>query len=625
MSSIYISVDNNNLLATVDYTNASPKVINTLKLLLLNSSENAIHIVNAIQIPWPDLKRIFIQVIALKKTDSVSFTFNEFANTLIKEFVDDWKNLKSGSRSFEIDADDINAELIKTGFGRTLTKEQIRDCKRLLELKHGANFSVPGAGKTTTILAVHHILHNRSFVNKLFVVCPINAFISWQDETADIFGSGKLKVTKLTTNIIQNPYLLIKEKPDIVLVNYEKLRKDSENLIPFFLNNKVHIILDESHRVKSGANNLSYNEIKKLADISYRRDILSGTPMPQGINDLVSQFDILWSEKIIPNVSQLKDENQKITLVNEAIKDKFVRTTKNELGLKDPIIKYSEIPLGSIQTELYSLLKSEAARILAGMDKMNKETFRKTGKSVMRLLQAATNPMLLGTDDDYRDNDPIVPLDKQVWFLIEEFTKYEKPAKVEYLKSRVQEILSMNEANKIVLWSSFVRNITLLEKLFKEYNPVSIYGAVPSGSDEDEEKREGRIRKFHEDKTCRIIIANPQACGEGISLHKVCHFAIYLDRTFNAAHFLQSIDRIHRLGLSNEIDTNVEILVARGTIDELLIRRLNEKIENMGKVLNDKYLSSLAYDPFDISQEDEFGIDSKDFVEIKKHITGNEV
>ncbi|MBK9636721.1 MAG: DEAD/DEAH box helicase [Bacteroidetes bacterium] len=324
--------------------------------------------------------------------------------------------------------------------------------------------------------------------------------------------------------------------------------------------------------------------------------------------------------KIIPNVDQIKDDSHKIKTVNEAIKDKFVRTTKNELGLKEPIIKYSHIPLGPIQSELYSLLKSEAARLLANMDKNNKETFRRTGKSVMRLLQAATNPMLLGTDDEYRDNEPIAPLDKQVWFLIEEFTKYEKPVKIEFLKNRVNEILSKDKKNKIVIWSSFVRNIVILEKLFKEYDPVSIYGAIPSGSDDDEEKREGRIRKFHESSSCRIIVANPQACGEGISLHKVCHNAIYLDRTFNAAHFLQSVDRIHRLGLSNEIDTNVEILVSKETIDEVLIRRLNEKIENMGQVLNDKYLTSLAYDPFDIRLEDENGIDSKDFEEIKNHI-----
>jgi len=116
------------------------------------------------------------------------------------------------------------------------------------------------------------------------------------------------------------------------------------------------------------------------------------------------------------------------------------------------------------------------------------------------------------------------------------------------------------------------------------------------------------------------MIANPQACGEGISLHKVCHFAIYLDRNFNAAHFLQSLDRIHRLGLDNSIDTSVEILVSENSIDEVLIRRLNEKILAMGEILDDTYLKTLAYDPADISVTEEDGIDIKDFEEIKKHI-----
>ena len=91
---------------------------------------------------------------------------------------------------------------------------------------------------------------------------------------------------------------------------------------------------------------------------------------------------------------------------------------------------------------------------------------------------------------------------------------------------------------------------------------------VSSGSDDDISSREGRIRKFHNDSSCRVMIANPQACGEGISLHKVCHYAIYLDRSFNSAHYLQSVDRIHRLGLAKSMETNVEILMSTNTIDE---------------------------------------------------------
>ena len=43
------------------------------------------------------------------------------------------------------------------------------------------------------------------------------------------------------------------------------------------------------------------------------------------------------------------------------------------------------------------------------------------------------------------------------------------------------------------------------------------------------------------------LIALPQACSESISLHKACQNAIYYDLNYNAAEFLQSLDRIHRV------------------------------------------------------------------------------
>lgn len=116
------------------------------------------------------------------------------------------------------------------------------------------------------------------------------------------------------------------------------------------------------------------------------------------------------------------------------------------------------------------------------------------------------------------------------------------------------------------------------------------------------------------------MIANPQACGEGISLHKVCHFAIYLDRTFNAAHYLQSVDRIHRLGLPSNVDTVIEILVAHGTIDDVIVDRLNLKTESMGKVLDDPYLMTLVYDPEDIPPEESLGLNQEDVTQVEQHI-----
>ncbi len=276
--------------------------------------------------------------------------------------------------------------------------------------------------------------------------------------------------------------------------------------------------------------------------------------------------------------------------------------------------------MGPIQKELYNLLKSETARILKKMDKESKEYFRAIGKNSIKLLEAATNPMLLSTNNDI-DRGLLSGENESVFFkLIYEYSKFEVCSKIEYLKNRVNEILNKNDKNKIVIWSYFVRNITYLERIFNEYLPVTIFGDIMTGNEDDENTREGKIRKFHNESSCRIMIANPQAGGEGISLHKVCHFAIYLDRNFNAAYFLQSLDRIHRLGLDPKINTYIEILISKNTIDEVLIDRLNNKIKNLGVALNDPNLQALAYEPEDILEIDKEGLDRVDVDSIEKHI-----
>jgi SNF2 family DNA or RNA helicase len=97
-------------------------------------------------------------------------------------------------------------------------------------------------------------------------------------------------------------------------------------------------------------------------------------------------------------------------------------------------------------------------------------------------------------------------------------------------------------------------------------------------------------------------VANPAACGEGISLHKAAHNAIYFDRSFNAAHFLQSVDRIHRRGLPNNIDTHIYVLTVNGTIEEAVKSRLSEKVAALSKILADPSLASMIYDPEDVSE-----------------------
>jgi SNF2 family DNA or RNA helicase len=616
--SVEVKLDQDTFLTSIIFDNGEEATFNSL-ILFLNTLPNITYTSNGYILSWHYFKKNITTIARILKINGIDVHFDNYSQSLIDMLLDDRDKYEHNKHFLTISENDLVKKLADFGFSRQLTLEQKRDVLRLLELKHGANFSVPGAGKTTSLLAVHTILRLEGIVDILFVVCPINAFISWEDEVNIIYEKNRPKIIRLKVSDLENFHTIIQQNPDIILVNYEKLRKNLQVLFSFFIRNKVHLVLDESHRIKGGENNLSYQQLINLADLAIRRDILSGTPMPQSVMDLDPQFEYLWSRNILdPFISRNPLEDQ-IQIANSKIKNLFVRTTKAELGLKPPKIKYHHIEMGTVQSELYELFRSEAARQMSGVETGTKDYMRNIGKSVVGLLQAATNPMLLGTEDEFFQETLAVPSDTKAWDLLREYSRYEKAAKIEYLTNRVNEILKKDPKNKIVIWSYFVRNVKLLEKLFWDFSPVSIYGAIPSGTDTDEDTREQRIRKFHEDPFCRLMIANPQAGGEGISLHRVCHYAIYLDRTFNAAHYLQSVDRIHRLGLPNSVNTFIEIIIAKNTIDEVVLKRLNIKTKSMSKVLDDPGLLKLAYDPEDL-EDNGLGLDKEDINSISEHL-----
>ncbi|HFR3884570.1 TPA: helicase-related protein, partial [Streptococcus suis] len=107
-----------------------------------------------------------------------------------------------------------------------------------------------------------------------------------------------------------------------------------------------------------------------------------------------------------------------------------------------------------------------------------------------------------------------------------------------------------------------------------------IYGAINA------EEREKIILDFQNQKY-DVLITNPHTLAESVSLHMVAHDAIYYEFSFNLTHMLQSRDRIHRLGLSKEQETNYFYLMLdgqegmRSTIDDKIYKRLNIKKEIM--------------------------------------------
>ncbi len=482
---------------------------------------------------------------------------------------------------------------------RRLTKEQIRNVCRLAALPHGASFSVPGAGKTTEALATYAF--KTRLQQPLFVVAPKNAFAAWEEQVAVCLP--QLKVTRLTgaSNIPSQ----LNASPQISLITYSQLIFVEEAIFNHLCRRPSFMILDESHRIKGGEARSWGKSVLAVSHLPTGKLVLSGTPMPNDASDLMPQVRFLY-----PSVPLNADPVS-------TIKNVYVRTTKTELNLPPIKAAGTPIPLSDAQSRLYRLCATEVARDAeATLKSRDRSALRSFGRSYMLLLQLVSNPSLLARHQ-HKFNDA----------LLTECLASESP-KVAYVCHRARRLAA--EGKKVLIWSGFVSNVEIIAERLADLGADYIHGQVATDSlaedeedipDDENNTREAKIRRFHEDSSAMVLVANPAACSEGISLHTVCHHAIYLDRDYNAAKFLQSQDRIHRLGIQPGIETSIEYVYCPGTIDESVARRLNWKIQQMERALQDDAISIPTHWRTDLSED----ADCDDVIDLLQTLRANEV
>ena len=469
---------------------------------------------------------------------------------------------------------EIKAHLESIRFKRSLTINQLNNLKKISHLPGAATFSVPGAGKTTEALAFFFV--NAMDIDRLLVVAPKNAFSAWDEQLDACMGENYGKFVRLRGGeaAIQ---IALRTNPRFMLITYDQLSRVKNTIVPLLSSGNIYMFLDESHRIKGGKQIKRADAILEMAHLPKRKLIMSGTPMPQSPKDMVSQFSFLYPTKDVTD-----------TTVIDLIQPIFVRTTKGQLGIPKLDHRVVQVPMTQLQREIYKTLKSEVRRQLNPvLSDSSRYELRRIGKCVMKVMEFVSNPSLLSNDMDYA-------FDRRVGALLLE----SDGPKIDYVCRRARQLAA--EGKKVLIWSSFVQNVELIALRLSDLGAEFIHGGVDAGDESDFDTREGKIKRFHTDDTCKVLVANPAACSEGISLHKVCQYAIYLDRSFNAAHYMQSEDRIHRLGLSPDAKPQIEFVECEDSIDQVVRTRLELKVKTMAQALEDSSLSveisSVDYD-----------------------------
>ncbi len=511
----------------------------------------------------------------------------------------------------------VGATLAEFGVHRHLLDYQRQAVAKHLAVGNAADFSVPGSGKTTVALAYWALTRRQVSDLGVFIIGPLSCFGPWEEEFAGCFGRDP-KVLRIrgTAQQRQGQFRLA-HRQEMVLCSYHTAWREVSSLIPVLQRRPWLLILDEAHYVKSMTGVLAA-AVRRLSPHAHRRMILTGTPMPRSPEDIWSLFTFLWpTEGLLGNAIQhaLRCKRPPTAVCRELrteLSPFFHRTCKDDLGLPPIDETYPAIPVPDVpptQRLLIRLIERrtlEEVPLLRSRDQAHLRRWRRA--RVIRLLQAASNPLLLAlaldpgqvaavaaddADAIAIDDPEIVPLDDLDSDLAAALRRYREnqdvPAKAQYVVNRCRELVAQGE--KVVIWTVFLGNVELLAKLLEDLKPLCITGEIPPYEAEDDEEgeatREKRIAVFKSDPKRCVLIANAAACSESISLHKACQHAIYLERSFNAAHFLQSLDRIHRQGMPAGKTAHVEIPYVPCAIERVLNTRLKDRQTQLSLLLND--------------------------------------
>ena len=518
------------------------------------------------------------------------------------------RDIRNGS----IDNLDLISEFLdfaENGLARPLLKHQIKAAIHLFALANSANFSVPGAGKTAVVLAVFEYLRITGGLTSLFVVGPRSCFMPWQTEFELTLGR-RPSVTILAGGDVQQRrqsyYPSRGNLSELYLTTYHTLARDTDQVIHLLQSseNLAFYIIDEAHYMKQ-EDGVWANAIITTSKVAKKRCVLTGTPFPKTYADGVNQFEVLYphsgifspaTRSKIRVASDSGDHGTARSLLEPTIDGLYYRVRKSDLSLSKPMFEPPIlVKMNPIERELYDCINLKISELEDDTVDSDFETIVRLRQGrLIRKRQATSYARLLLSAIDGYDEMLIDPENAKLSGYLSRYDALEKPAKLERLLYEVSQM--KRHRYKVVIWANFVGTLFKIEKSLRQdgYTCRVVYGGTPTEVGMEEENREDIIEMFKDPSSgLDILIANPAACAESISLHKTCHNAIYYDLSYNCAEYLQSLDRIHRVGGSEHRAPHYRFLQYQDTFEHEILSNLLEKAQRMADVIDQDF--PLAY------------------------------
>lgn len=432
---------------------------------------------------------------------------------------------------------------------------QLYAIKQILQKPALALMLDMGLGKTVISLsAIKELKYNYLKVGRVLIIAPLRvAQSTWNDECEQwkhlqhftisrVLGSEKERIAALRAKA--SAYIINKE-------NVQWLVQLYGSKWPFDM-----VIIDESSSFKNPSSK-RFRALKKVRGKIKRILLLTGTPSPNGLMDLWSQIWLLdRGIRLGPTITGYRN-----TYFTAGAGDGYVTYEWNaRKGAEEQIYeKISDICI-SMKSEdyltlpdvIYNKVKVRLpASIKAKYEKLEKEYVLELGNAEL----VATSAAALSGKLLQLANGSVYDEDKKVISVHEE--------KIHAL----EELLELNNGRTVMVFYWYKHDMMKLKKYFPYAREL---------------KSAGDIRAWNAGKI-KLLLVHPASAGHGLNLQYGGNIVVWYGLTWSLELYQQANKRLHRSGQTHTVV--IHHLVAEGTIDEQVIRALEDKSAGQSRML----------------------------------------
>lgn len=473
-------------------------------------------------------------------------------------------------------------------------------------------FMEQGTGKTPVIIgsacnaAIAMKKADPNAFARIIVVCPNSVRANWESEFCNFATRGG-RLTVLRGNQIDRVRLLVDAfSPDdtgelyysVVVCGYQTLWRSWESLkfIPWDL-----AVLDEAHNIKDSKAKQSRCCLE-LRDRAKQRAVLTGTPLANSIMDYYMLLEFMdkggsgfSTEKNYRRFYGSFDRSsgfevltgaQNVPILQERLARKSFAISKKEAlpDLPDKVYDVIECEMTPQQREIYTTVSDQLA--LEIENEMSRDDITRqmiVSNILTKLLR------LSQITSGFVSWSEILGINGEV----------EQPAHYEYLtpnpkiEAALEQLLNKTDpTEKSIIWACWLPDVAYLKSAC-EQNGIGCCTIRGMGKDYTEDDRAEAIRRFNEDRNCKVLIGTAASGGAGLNLlgyppgrgdefDTDCTHIMYFSQNWSRIHRDQSEDRAHRKGTRRQV--RISDICIPNTIDEQIRLRVLGKRKNAWEV-----------------------------------------